>query len=183
MSNRSTIETEFYLSEGEDATTPRPSIKGEKQRETTKETIKCDRRGVLVKEGIDKAILDVLDTKFCIGHDTFTILEAAGSRFQSPQTRQPGFVVIETLQKAIAYYKLSNDKQRTLYMTLEWDFECLACKKRRPANDFQGSSYILWGDVSPPQPRLRGGPCILCRTKNRMKDNPVSLIAYSVNQP
>lgn len=160
------VETEFYVSEDDDAKTPTA-------RSPT--APKGGRRQELVSQGVDSAVLATLDVELTFDDEKYTVLETMDPGFRD-KSGQPVKRTVRALERAFDQYKLDLDKKSKLFEILGWEFECLDCHEVKAAAQFQGTSYILWGKCHPPHVHLRSGPCVTCREIVRMRSDRQSAI-------
>ncbi|KAK5989409.1 hypothetical protein PT974_10928 [Cladobotryum mycophilum] len=107
---------------------------------------KMTSRKRLVQLGVDAVTLAILDTKISIAHQQFTVLDTIGQQFKSTAaSKDPAYVLVETVEREVQRHQLNLERKQVLFSILEWEFECLACKRRKRAMHFMNSSYLLWG--------------------------------------
>jgi hypothetical protein len=149
-----------------------------------------------LSQGVDRKILAVLDCKFLFGQENLTILQICSrsspsfpSTDQGQQQQQhgssttPSKLLASAVEQALARYRLSLEQKRELFSIIGWEFECLACGRRKTAEAYKSSSFVLWGSESPARVRLRSGPCERCKDEVRVGKRTGDIVTYTTNIP
>lgn len=97
----------------------------------------------LINRGVDREVLVVLDTTLSVGRQAFTLLDTIGHASFRSSSRDPGYLVVETVDRALAARRLSFSQKTTLFSILGWNFECLKCKRYKKPTEFENTSFIL----------------------------------------
>ncbi|CAH0048471.1 unnamed protein product [Clonostachys solani] len=145
-------------------------------------------RGMVLKEWAmtripDKEILDILTKNVRIGARTISIFEAAQPRLGTSASQQPPYDLAVALHNSLSESKLSIEQKRNLFISLDWKFECLACKEVKKPDAFD-TGFHLWGPKRDgPKPWLRSGPCRNCVSNMRTSAKPEVLVNFDVCLP
>lgn len=137
----------------------------------------------MVRPGLDKTILTILNTKVEINGKSATILEANETYCCDEATGEPHMELVKAINSAFASHQPSVAQKAEMFSILEWMFQCLDCAEWKLVKDFAGSGFQLWSDCVPPQAHPRSGPCIACKEENRKRPTPRTILRYNVNRP